>query len=99
MVYSECVPKSTKYTASQSYKLPSPQLNPTLPTGSFEGITHIARLLDLTRSGAMRDTMLLLIEQLLTPAAAATQVPAQRAARANGQVRASFPVVCTDYKN
>lgn len=55
-------------------------------TGSFEGITHIARLLDLTRNGAMRDTMLLLLEQLLIPSAAETQLPAQRAARANGQV-------------
>ena len=56
------------------------------PPGSFEGITHIARLLDRTRSGAMRHTMLQLLERLLIPAAAQEQMPAQRAARANGQV-------------
>lgn len=59
----------------------------TTHAGPFDGVPHLARLLDLSMMGSLRECALLLLERLLVPQAAEQDPRAQRAAKANGQVR------------
>ena len=54
--------------------------------GAFDGVGHIARLLDLTLDRALRCSLLRLIEALLAPQAREEDERASRAAAANGRV-------------